>query len=76
VNDKQRDSTLTLHKQHSKKDIFIGFKQRIDLMKLTAINAKPFSKSHFTYNLMCCLCNDRVESTMWWHGCRTNISYW
>jgi len=27
-------------KQHSKKGIFIGF----DLMKVTAINAKPFSK--------------------------------
>jgi hypothetical protein len=31
-------------KQHSKKGIFIGFKQRFDLMKVTAINAKPFSK--------------------------------
>ncbi|PLX52527.1 MAG: hypothetical protein C0611_07920 [Desulfobacteraceae bacterium] len=30
-------------KQHSKKGIFIGFKQRFDLMKVTAINAKPFS---------------------------------
>ena len=80
MNDKHRDSTLTLQKsrilqvqginaeavvglpqgldnardavssaflkgkQHSKKDIFIGFKQRFDPMKLTAINAKPFSK--------------------------------
>ena len=31
-------------KQHSKKGIFIGFKQRFDLMKVTPINAKPFSK--------------------------------
>ncbi len=31
-------------KKHSKKSVFIGFKQRFDLMKVTAINAKPFSK--------------------------------
>jgi hypothetical protein len=31
-------------KQHSKKSVFIGFKQRFDLMKVTAINAEPFSK--------------------------------
>ena len=30
-------------KQHSKKGIFIGFKQRFDLMKVAAINAKSFS---------------------------------
>ena len=31
-------------KQHSKKGVFIGFNQRFDLMKITLINAKPFSK--------------------------------
>ena len=30
-------------KQHSRKDVFIGFKQRFDLMKVTAIKAKSFS---------------------------------
>ena len=32
-------------KQHSKKSILIGFNQRFDLMKVTSIYAKHFSKS-------------------------------
>ena len=31
-------------KQHSKKGVFIGCYQRLDLMMVTPINAKPFSR--------------------------------
>jgi len=36
--------TLTLHKQHSKKGVFIEYRQRLDFMMITPINAKPLSK--------------------------------
>jgi hypothetical protein len=47
-------------KQHSKKSILIGLNQRFDLMRLRQ-STLSLSPSRLTNNLMCCLCNDRVE---------------
>ncbi|MGB2929614.1 MAG: hypothetical protein WBB70_11950, partial [Desulfobacterales bacterium] len=45
--DNERDavsSAFLKGKQHSKKGVFIGRHQRLDLMIVTPINAKPLSK--------------------------------
>jgi len=38
-------SSFLKGKQHSKKGVFIGCHQRLDLMMVAPINAKPLSKS-------------------------------
>ena len=50
-------------KQHSKKGVFIGCHQRLDLMMVAPITTQSLCLSRLTYNLMCCLCNDRVYWT-------------